>query len=471
MYLYFSIIASNTDNLDSSDDEDVSNFLERKYNEYGRDIKSQLKRRHDEKQEERIARDVDNSLRSQPTRPRGVQPIPHEFPAYKPPGPRQSNTPAVQFSAAPKAVIASTSPPYIGIYTDPVFGLRIIHPLISSTVLQERMSQRTAITMTALPAHIAHGDKERDWAIAGVIVHKSNVMTSKKGSQYVIWKLSDLRPPDLKQITVFLFKGAYKDLWKTAQGMAVAILNPGVMDNDKAGETTLSLDTAQKCMLLGQSKDIGTCKAKKKNGDPCTALVNRYACEYCVFHVKQEYNKMSSRVELQSATSGRGLEALRNKVLGKSEVFYGGQSYMATPGAVPAKKNARLAAKDQKLMLTLSGQYAMQNAGVSTSTTLGAATIKPQQASSHVAGSVEASSSQRQRDLERLKILEAENERFKSPNASAVLSKVCVFLIKSIGLYFLISRIFRTNRLTLHKHRQFQRNFVISNLVAKSSPV
>ena len=104
-------------------------------------------------------------------------------------------------------------------------------------------------------------------------------------------------------------------------------------------------------MILGRSKDYGVCKAKKKNGEPCTAIVNLSVCEFCVYHVKQEYGKMSGRSELQSSTSGRGLSALRNKVLGKSEVFYGGKSFMAEP----AKPSQKLKAKDQQRLMSLSG--------------------------------------------------------------------------------------------------------------------
>lgn len=101
--------------------------------------------------------------------------------------------------------------------------------------------------------------------------------------------------------------------------MVIAVLNPGVLDSkqDKTDEACLSADNPQKFMLLGQSKDLGTCRSRKKNGDMCHAIVNLGACEHCVYHVKQEYSKMSTRSELQSATSGRGLDALRNKVLGK----------------------------------------------------------------------------------------------------------------------------------------------------------
>lgn len=136
--------------------------------------------------------------------------------------------------------------------------------------------------------------------------------------------------------------------------MVVAVLNPTVFDSkqDKSVEACLSVDNAQKFMVLGQSKDLGTCRSRKKNGDMCHAIVNLAACEYCVYHVKQEYSKMSGRSELQSATGGRGLDALRNKVLGKSEVFYGGQSF----SAVPAKKNPKLIAKDRQRLQMLSDQ-------------------------------------------------------------------------------------------------------------------
>lgn len=34
------------------------------------------------------------------------------------------------------------------------------------------------------------------------------------------------------------------------------------------------MDHSQKVLILGEAMDFGTCKAKKKNGDSCTQLVN-----------------------------------------------------------------------------------------------------------------------------------------------------------------------------------------------------
>lgn len=209
-------------------------------------------------------------------------------------------------------------------------------------------------------------------------------------------------------------------------GMVIAVLNPGVLDSkqDKTDEACLSVDNPQKFMVLGQSKDLGTCRSRKKNGDMCHAIVNLGACEHCVYHVKQEYSKMSTRSELQSATSGRGLDALRNKVLGKSEVFYGGQSFLA----VPAKKNPKQIAKDNRRLEMLREQN--QSARVLTAndnnrlerlfeqqptpedtfavhSVVSSAVNYNKPVSSKIAAGVDANISQRLKDLERLKQLEA----------------------------------------------------------------
>lgn len=323
--------------MDSSDEEDVQNFLERKYNEYGSDINAMMKKKNEERKDSFIEREVNRSLSQRPQTTNARKPEP----VVKPP-PRASEL------YQPKPI------QNINIYTDPVFGLRIVHPLISSNLLTERMVGRTAVDIRNLDHHVTGADLSQDWCMGGVIVSKSAVQTSQKGAQYIIWKISDLKG-EIKMVSLFLFKNAYKDLWKTAQGTAVAILNPSVFPrkDNKTGDIALTIDTAQKVMLLGKSKDLGTCKSKKKNGEQCTAVVNLNVCEYCIYHVKQEYGKMSGRSELQSATSSRGLQSLRNKVLGKSEVFYGGQSFMSEP-AVKSKKHTL---KDQKRLMTLSDHF------------------------------------------------------------------------------------------------------------------
>lgn len=317
---------------DSSDEEDLTNFFERKYNEYGRDINTMLKKQDADRTDTIVAKEVNKSLQRSNQAGNKLDP-------YKP-----SNQ-------IPKT--SKTIEKLENIYTDPIFGLRLVQPLISSTALREHMLGRQPVEIRYLQNHLQNADLSKDWCMSGVIVSKGPVQTSNAGSQYVIWRLSDLKG-EIKTVSLFLFKSAYKELWKTAQGMIIAVLNPSVFSRkDNNGESSLSIDSAQRVMILGRSKDYGICKSKKKNGEPCTAVVNLALCEFCIYHVKQEYGKMSGRSELQSATSGRGLQALRNKVLGKSEVFYGGKSFMAET----SKPSQKLKAKDQQRLASLSESF------------------------------------------------------------------------------------------------------------------
>lgn len=311
--------------FDSSDDEEVKNFLERKYNEYGSDINKTLKQQRESAHESKVAREVDQSLKT--TKLVTSTPQPEALRLKNPHNPiqRKSLT-SSSFQKAPSAAAASSpaanlsvqQPVHSTIYTDPVFGLRMINPLISSSMLQERMNGRKAVPFSGLAFHIERGDLAKDWVIAGALVSKQPVRNTKKGDPFSTWRISDLRG-EVKSATIFLFKEAHKSLWKTAEGMCLAVLNPTIFEKRAGSQDVacLSIDTSQKVMILGQSKDLGTCRATKKNGDKCTALVNLTDCDYCVFHVKQEYGKMSRRAELQSATTGRGLNELRNKVLGE----------------------------------------------------------------------------------------------------------------------------------------------------------
>lgn len=395
-------LSSKNDGCDSSDDEDIKNFLERKYNEYGRDINKNLKQAAETKKEATVSRDIDNNT----SRVAHVSNISKSF---------QEKSKAAG-SAAPKMIQPKLK--VDPIFTDPVFGLRIINPLISSQMLMERMNSRKAVAFTTLRFHIDKGDHSVDWVIAGVIVSKSPVKKTKNDKPYSIWKISDLKG-DLKAVSLFLFQDAHKQLWKTAVGMVVAILNPNILDSkmDFKEVASLSIDNSQKVMILGQSKDMGKCKSKKRDGEVCGAVVNLNDCDYCIFHMKQEFGKLSRRSDLQSSTAGRGLEDLRNKVLGKSEVFYGGQSFTA----IPARKSAKLTAKDNNRLSILSEYNISPNVGSVNHT----ATVRKEvtYASrggpvSRVAEGVQANKAQRLKDLERLKILESEAEKHRELSPS-----------------------------------------------------
>lgn len=118
----------------------------------------------------------------------------------------------------------------VDVYTDPFFGIRIVNPLISSSILQDRMIGREAVTISKLTRFIQTNGKERDWVIAGVVVNKSTVKTTQKGKHYSIWTITDLKD-DIKTIALFLFSSAHAELWKTSVGTVIGILNPNILDS------------------------------------------------------------------------------------------------------------------------------------------------------------------------------------------------------------------------------------------------
>lgn len=180
---------------DSSDDEDNKYFEETKYNDYGKAIKGLLKASSDK-----------SNLN-------GIKDI------WK-----SNSNKTKQLSLPPPK-----STPSQNIYIDPFFHIRIVNPVISSKVFQERMEGRESIPMAKLKWYIQRVTPEKDWVIAGVIVQKSASKTSAKGNQFSIWSLSDLHG-DLKTVSVFLFGKSHQQLWKTTVGTVVGILNPNILD-------------------------------------------------------------------------------------------------------------------------------------------------------------------------------------------------------------------------------------------------
>lgn len=187
---------------DSSDDEQNRNCENQKYNESGKNIRFQL-----ESTSPQLSLFSDTSTTTWKSN-------------------AKSSTNDKQLCVPVKEAVKAD------VYTDPVFGIRIVNPLISSTMLKERMAGRKAVSMTKVKKFVEGEKAKTDWVIAGVVVSKY-VKMSQKGSPFCIWTLSDLHN-DLKTVGILLFGSAYKDFWKTIIGTVVGILNPDILDK-KAG--------------------------------------------------------------------------------------------------------------------------------------------------------------------------------------------------------------------------------------------
>ncbi|KAM9229110.1 protein MCM10 homolog [Dugong dugon] len=229
-------------------------------------------------------------------------------------------------------------------------GLRLRRPRVSSTEMNKKMVGRKLIRLSQIKEKMASETLEEiDWVTFGVIVKKVTPQNSNSGKTFSIWRLNDLR--DLTQyVSLFLFREVHKELWKTEQGTVIGLLNANPMKpKDGSEEVCLSIDHPQKVLIMGEALDLGTCKAKKKNGQPCTQLVNLNDCEYCQYHVQAQYRKLSAkRADLQSTFSGGRIpKKFAHKGMSLKErlcqdgFYYGGvssASYAASVAAAIAPK-------------------------------------------------------------------------------------------------------------------------------------
>ncbi|GAB5573296.1 protein MCM10 homolog isoform X1 [Prionailurus iriomotensis] len=251
----------------------------------------------------------------------------------------------------------SSGEPQTVISVEAFSGLRLRRPRVSSTEMNKKMIGRKLIRLSQLKEKMASEKLEEiDWILNNLgFFYKAwppqqRVDFQIMGKTFSIWRLNDLR--DLtRYVSLFLFGEVHKQLWKTEQGTVIGLLNANPMKpRDGSEEVCLSVDHPQKILIMGEALDLGTCKAKKKNGQPCTQTVNlENDCEYCQYHIQTQYKKLSARrAELQSTFSGgripkkfaRKGTGLRERLC-QDGFYYGGvssASYAASVAAAVAPK-------------------------------------------------------------------------------------------------------------------------------------
>ncbi|XP_042191798.1 protein MCM10 homolog isoform X2 [Callorhinchus milii] len=238
------------------------------------------------------------------------------------------------------------------IAVDRFSGLRIRNPLVSSTEMERKMQSRKMIRLSQLRSKLATENLEAtDWVTFGVVCKKTTPQSSSNGKTFSIWRLTDLCSSSLN-LSLFLFGNVHKEHWKTETGTVIGLLNANPMKpKEGSEEVCLSVDHPQKILVMGEAMDMGCCRARKKNGEPCTQIVNLRECGYCEYHVKAQYKKLSAkRADLQSSFSGHGPRSGRGKPGNLKErlchqgFHYGGvssASYAASVTAAGPKRSVQ----------------------------------------------------------------------------------------------------------------------------------
>ncbi|XP_077450478.1 protein MCM10 homolog [Stigmatopora argus] len=257
--------------------------------------------------------------------------------------------PSTTFNSIPRPT-SSAEPPKLDslpkdIAMEKYSGLRLRKPRVSSSEMDRKMAGRRLIRLSQVPERLQREKLEdNDWVTFGVLVSKATPQSNSSGKTFSVWKLNDLHNLDVF-VSLLLFGDVHKEHWKTEPGTVIGLLNPNSMkQKDGYDGVSLTVDHPQKVLLMGEAQDYGRCKAMKKNGEPCSQLVNMFECEYCQYHVKAQYKMMSSkRSELQSAFSGKAPNkmkgvSLRDRIC-QNGFHYGGVSSAAcTESLSKAKK-------------------------------------------------------------------------------------------------------------------------------------
>ena len=215
--------------------------------------------------------------------------------------------------------------------------------------------------------HLPSTLEESDYVVFGIIAsksapiaHKDALLTiaSSNGSslteaaesemntrgKYMVLTLTDLS----WTLDLFLFTTAYTRYWKLTPGTLVAILNPSVMAPPKGREDTgrfsLTLNSSDDTVLeIGTAKDLGFCKAVKKDGKFCDSWVDLRHTHYCEWHINSGVEKMRrGRMEVQGMSipfgpngktslvpggSGKGGTLRRSRVLPNNNHQRNGAQY------------------------------------------------------------------------------------------------------------------------------------------------
>jgi minichromosome maintenance protein 10 len=132
---------------------------------------------------------------------------------------------------------------------------------------------------------------------------------SQNQKKFMVFQLTDLT----WSVDLFLFGTALPRYHRLSLGTVVAILNPGVMPPKKGREDTgafsLTLHSGDDTVLeIGTARDLGFCKAIKKDGKECGSWINSAKTEYCEWHLNAQVSKaQAGRMGVNTGSNASGL--------------------------------------------------------------------------------------------------------------------------------------------------------------------
>ena len=266
----------------------------------------------------------------------------------------QSRPPSSDVSSTPRP----TSPPSDSSLFEPFSCLHLSKRILPHDVLTRTLESKSILLLPSLLRTVKSPDyclpsslDDKDYVVFGIIASKSSPLAHKHAhktnassnisslteaaesetntrGKYMIFSLTDLK----WSLDLYLFTTAYTRFWKLTPGTVIAILNPSIMPpppgKSDTGRFSLVLSSSDDTVLeLGTSRDLGFCKAVKRDGKMCGGWVDKRHTEFCEWHVDRGVEKCRrGRMEIQgmSAPFGPG-----GRGKGRTGFFGGGRKEKA----------------------------------------------------------------------------------------------------------------------------------------------
>ncbi|KAJ5481693.1 hypothetical protein N7475_000505 [Penicillium sp. IBT 31633x] len=207
---------------------------------------------------------------------------------------------------ADDALVKAPDPSKFEAYSSLHLSNRVLpHSFLNRTLADKRVLRIPDLLKTVkAPAFELPEDIDGDFVVFGIVASKSdprdkkapgNSSASEKNpyddglnntNRYMAITLTDLK----WTIDLFLFDTAFPRYYKISEGTLVAILNPTIMPPPKhkldTNRFSLSLSSSDdKVLEIGKARDIGFCKAVRKDGKTCQSWIDGRKTEFCDFHI------------------------------------------------------------------------------------------------------------------------------------------------------------------------------------------
>ncbi|KAN0083424.1 hypothetical protein V8E54_002512 [Elaphomyces granulatus] len=229
---------------------------------------------------------------------------------------------------------------------EPFSSLHLSNRILPHSFVSRTLASKTVLRIPDLLKSVRAPEFELpevdgDYVVLGVVASKSSPRERKESkkvttkevdpyddglnntSRYMAITLTDLE----WTVDLFLFDTAFPRYYKLSEGILIAILNPNIMppppNKIDTNRFSLAISSSDDTILeVGFVRDIGFCKAERKDGKVCQSWVDARKTEFCDYHVDVQVRRTQSQ---RMGVNGTGMFGPGGRSGSRTGFFGGGK--------------------------------------------------------------------------------------------------------------------------------------------------